>query len=281
LEPIIDMRLRPPGEGFDSLALYTDRERIMRMTTDLGFTPPPSYASNSFSAMMREMDEAGVRVGVITGRHGKKLGQVANETVAGVVKKHPDRFWGLGSADLGDMARAKKDIQATLANEPLCGMVIETGLADEPKYPDDPSLDGLFGDCEDAKLPVLLMSGGNAGPDLSYSSPVHVDRLAARHPNLQIIAAHGCWPWVNELMGIAFRRKNIWVSPDMYIFMPGWQQYVDGANGYLQDRFLFGTAYPAMPLGESVERFCKLPFAPKVLPKLLSQNALRLFGKSF
>jgi hypothetical protein len=91
------------------------------------------------------------------------------------------------------------------------------------------------------------MAGGNAGPDLTFSHPVQVDRLADRHPKLQIIAAHGSWPWVTEILGVAFRRTNVWVSPDMYLFLPGGQMYVEAANGYLQDRFLFGTAYPALP----------------------------------
>ena len=43
----------------------------------------------------------------------------------------------------------------------------------------------------------------------------YVDRLAARHPKLQIVSAHGSWPWVNEILGVAYRRTNVWVSPDM------------------------------------------------------------------
>ena len=143
---------------------------------------------------------------------------------------------------------------------------------------DDPEFAALFGACEDAGLPVLLMAGGNAGPDLSYSNPVQLDRLAARHPKLEIIAAHGSWPWVNEVLGVAYRRKNVWLSPDMYIFLPGGHMYVEAANSYLQDRFLFGTAYPALPFGPSVERFLKLPFQETVLPKLLHENAQRLLG---
>jgi predicted TIM-barrel fold metal-dependent hydrolase len=70
----------------------------------------------------------------------------------------------------------------------------------------------------------------------------------------------------------------VWVSPDMYLFLPGWQMYVDAANGYLQDRFLFGTAYPALPFRPTVERFLALPFEDRVRPKLLYENARRLLG---
>jgi Tripartite tricarboxylate transporter family receptor/Amidohydrolase len=119
-----------------------------------------------------------------------------------------------------------------------------------------------------------------AGELFSYSDPGQIDRLAARHPKLAIIAAHGSWPWVNQILGIAYRRPNVWVSPDMYLFLPGWQMYVDAANGYLQDRFLFGTAYPALPFKATVDRFLELPFRDAVRPRLLHENAQRLLGNS-
>ena len=64
----------------------------------------------------------------------------------------------------------------------------------------------------------------------------------------------------------------------MYSFLPGGQLYVEAANGYLQDRFLFGTAYPALPFQGTVERVCGLSFSDEVLDKVLFGNAARLLG---
>src|SRR5215469_5461304 len=197
---IIDLRCRPPAAGFETMVLYWDKDRIVQMGRDIGFEPAPSYLSESVETCIAEMDEGGI--------------------------------------DLDDMADAKRQVEEAITNPHLCGAVFESGCAENPRYADDPEFAPLFGACEDAGLPVLLMAGGNAGPDLSYSNPVQVDRLAARHPKLQIVSAHGSWPWVNEILGVAYRRKNVWVSPDMYIFLPGGQMYVEAANTYLQDRFL-------------------------------------------
>lgn len=276
---IIDLRVRPPAAGFESMALYWDKERIAQMGRDIGFEPAPSYLSESVEACVAEMDAAGVAIGVVTGRlSGKRLGRVENAAIVDLIRRYPGRFWGMGGVDLDDMQAARRQVEEISGSADLCGAVFESGCAENPRYADDPELAPLFGACEDAGLPVLLMAGGNAGPDLSYSNPVQVDRLAARHPKLDIVAAHGSWPWVNEILGVAYRRKNVWVSPDMYIFLPGGQMYVEAANGYLQDRFLFGTAYPALPFGSTIERFLKLPFRAAVLPKLLHENAQRLLG---
>ncbi len=276
---IIDLRVRPPATGFETMALYWDKARIVQMGRDVGFEPAPSYLAQSVDGCIAEMDEAGVAVGVVTGRQsGKRLGRVENSAIVDLVRRRPGRFWGMGGVNLDDLALARHQIEEIIRSPHFCGAVIESGCADNPRYADDPELTPLFGACEDAGVPVLLMAGGNAGPDLSYSNPVQIDRLAARHPKLALIAAHGSWPWVNEILGVAYRRSNVWVTPDMYIFLPGGQMYVEAANGYLQDRFLFGTAYPALPFKAAVNRFLALPFHDTVRPKILYQNAQRLLG---
>lgn len=276
---IIDLRCRPPAAGFETLALYWDKNRVAQMGRDIGFEPAPSYLSESVDACVGEMDDAGIVVGVVTGRlSGRRLGRVENAAIVDLVRAHPGRFWGMAGVDLDDLTAAKRQLEEATNSPHLCGAVFESGCAETPRYADDPELAELFGLCEDAGLPALLMAGGNAGPDLSYSNPVQVDRLAARHPRLEIIAAHGSWPWVNEILGVAYRRKNVWVSPDMYIFLPGGQMYVEAANTYLQDRFLFGTAYPALPFKPAVERFLDLPFRDAVRAKVLHENAQRLLG---
>ena len=45
----------------------------------------------------------------------------------------------------------------------------------------------------------------------------------------------------------------------------------------MQDRFLYGSAYPLMPIVDCVEHFRKL-FKPEVLPKLLYRNAAALLN---
>ena len=60
--------------------------------------------------------------------------------------------------------------------------------------------------------------------------------------------------------------------------MPGSLEYVRAANYYLRDRLIFGTAYPARPMVESVEHFHRLPFDEDVKPSVLYHNAARIFG---
>jgi predicted TIM-barrel fold metal-dependent hydrolase len=78
-------------------------------------------------------------------------------------------------------------------------------------------------------------------------------------------------------VGLAFRYENVHLVPDMYIFQPGRQSYVDAANSFLSEQLLFGSSYPFRPIRQSVDDFLQLGFKESILDKLLYGNAARLF----
>ena len=276
---IVDARLRPPAYGFLDNVMYANRARTIANMGARGFTAPPSVVNADLRALIQEMDEAGVDLGVVPGRMpNKPFGGISNAEVARIVQDTPGRFVGVGSADLSSLDRALADVDECVALG-FKAIAIEPGLLDFPLYLDDRRLYPVYEKIEAAGLVVFAMGGGNAGPDFSYASPIAAERVAADFPGLTWMLVHGGWPWVQETLGVAFRRPNIWVSPDLYLLdMPGWRDYVDIASGYIQDRFLFGTAYPFCSLAEYVSRFTRLPFPEPVLEKLLWKNAANLLG---
>jgi predicted TIM-barrel fold metal-dependent hydrolase len=145
---------------------------------------------------------------------------------------------------------------------------------------DDPRMYPIYAHCEDRKVPVLFMAGGNAGPDITYTSPEHIDCVARDFPDLRIISGHGNWPWAAQIIHVCYRRPNIWLSPDMYIFggMPGAQDYINAANGFLSERFLFATAYPLLSFKDAVEAFLRFPLKESVIDRVLYANAAELLG---
>lgn len=61
---------------------------------------------------------------------------------------------------------------------------------------------------------------------------------------------------------------------------PGYLQWVEAANSYLQDRLLFGSAFPVLGVKQTVEGYQKLPYKAGVLEKVLYKNAARLLRMS-
>jgi hypothetical protein len=273
---IIDFRVRPPVGGFLKMAAYLEAERRDKTTRIHGFEPAPSVLQHSMSLLLKEMDAAGVTTGVVVGRHSGRFGSISNEEVAQVIKDHPGRFVGAASIDPTNRKVAAKQIADAIKND-FRAINIEPGSYAQPMLVDDRRLYPIYAQCEDAKVPVIIMAGGSAGPDLSYTEPVHLDRVAADFPDLKIVVSHGGWPWVHEMLHIAFRRPNIYLSPDQYLAnLPGSDDYVRAADGYLADRFLYGSSYPFTPVDAYAAWFKRLPIRPESMKKVLYRNAAAL-----
>ncbi|MCC7080463.1 MAG: amidohydrolase [Burkholderiales bacterium] len=275
---IIDFRVRPPLKGFLDMVMYSNGERRDRFTRQLGLEPAPSAVERSMPLLLQEMQAVEVVHGVITGRTSDFFGSVSNEDVAAIVQEYPGRFSAIAAIDPANRKAAIAQIDAALA-QGFVGVTIEPGAYPVPIYADDRKLYPIYAHLEDRNVPVVIMTGGNAGPDLSYSNPIQLDRVAGDFPNLRIAVSHGNWPWVSEIIHVAFRRSNVYVSPDMYLYnMPGMDDYLRAANGFLADRFIFATAYPLVPLKAYTEWFVKLPLKPENMQKCVYQNAANFLG---
>jgi uncharacterized protein len=275
---VIDFRIRPPLGGFLNTLMYSAGERRDGFTRTVGFEPSPAAQQQSMDLLLQEMDQAGVDKGVVVGRLAGVLGSVANADVQKIVADYPGRFIGAASIDPTNRRAAFETIDAAIASG-FKLINIEPGSYPVPMYADDRRLYPIYGHCEDRKVPVIMMVGGTAGPDLSYSDPIRTDRVLADFPKLDVVVAHGGWPWVNEILHLAFRRTNLWLSPDMYFSrMPGWEEYVKAADTFLADRMLYASSFPFCPVKPYKEWFEKLPIRPENLAKVMGGNARRLLG---
>jgi uncharacterized protein len=275
---IIDFRVRPPFKGFLNMIMYTNAARRDRMTARHGMSPARSAQSRSMELLLEEMDAAAVNLGVVTGRYSAVFGSVSNRDLIDLVKAYPQRFVGIPSIDPTNRRAAIEGLEEAHA----CGLIginIEPGSYPNPMHVDDRRLYPIYAYCEDRDVPVVIMAGGNAGPDLSYTLPVHIDRVAGDFPGMRIAVSHGGWPWVHEILHVAYRRENLYVSPDQYLCnMPGMDEYVRAANGYLAERFLYASSYPFISTKAYADWFLKLPIRDEVMERLLHKNAAEFLG---
>lgn len=279
---IFDIRLRPPYKGFLDCLMYANRERTTGNMRARGMKIPKVLETLDIRDTIQDCKDANVTKAIVPARIPNPIFDGApNEDVLDLARMYPDLLLAAVAVNPIGGASAAKEIREYANNKSVVAIVIEPGLAPEPAYLDDPRINPVWEECQSVGLPVLAMGGGVAGPDVSYADPVPLDRAAARFPNLKFVAVHAGWPFVTQMMGIAFRRPNIYVCGDLYMLkMPGWRDYVDAANLYLEDRFLFGTAYPFNGLKEYAERFQELPFRPEILDKIMFENSARLFLRS-
>lgn len=282
---IIDFRSRPPYKSFaNNTALFPRK-------TDADFASPelvPALHKNSgkmesartcdMGLYFAEMEEAGIDLGVVHGRQTLKEGFVPNEELAELTERYPQRFVAFGAVNLQRPDQIREEI-LRCSRWGFKGISLEPGYNLPPMYFDDPLLDVVYQTCEEEQLVCSMTSSVFVGPDISYADPVHIHRVAVRYPNLRIAVDHGCWPYVDGILGVAMVCQNIYLYPDFYGYMPQMpfaDEFVKAANSYLEYRFLFGSGYPIRSMIQAVEQFKGQAFRPEILTGLLCENARRL-----
>jgi predicted TIM-barrel fold metal-dependent hydrolase len=280
---IIDVRCRPPLPEFRD---YFDIPRITWHGQRTGAREVSrAFREGSMELFFQEMDEAGIRTAVVQGRNspevfmGRKFNAafIRNERIAELQANYPGRFIGLGGIDPSNTVHdSVRETERCIRELNLKGIFVEPGRALQSN-PDDPRMYPLYEKCIELDVPINLMSGPYAGPDIECANPLYVDRVATRYPNLKILLGHGGYPYVQEVLGVAFKHPNVYVSPDMYIFAPGGLAYVDAANGSLREQIVYGSAYPLRPLVQTIADNRKYPFEPATLEAYFFGNARQLF----
>ncbi len=279
---IIDMRLRPPWKGFLKLGVFNYAPGAYAPEI-LGANRPQSAVERSMDRLFQEMDRAGIVAGVMTGRRAAApFGTVPNDDLYELAELYPRRLIALPALDLSHPREAMAELHRAAEHPLVVGVHLEPMAASPARRADDRSLYPLYAEAEKLRLIVAISGGGTMGPDYTYVDPIAIQHVAKDFPNLKIVMCHGGWPWVNQALAVAYSCPNVYVSPDMYMVvrdMPGSLEYVRAANFFLGDRLLFGTAYPARPLAESVAVFRELPFRDDELrEKVLYSNAAKLLG---
>lgn len=273
---IIDCRLRPPiGKHaqnflFESIAAG----QMQHCTHQHGCELPQSAIDRSMPELINEMDENNVECGFFAIRKGKNYG---NEIAVELDEAYPGRFRsfiGIEPADGIDVF--KPEVEKYVVNGPATGIAMEPAIYGAPWYVDDEKVFPIYEYCQKNKIPVMFTYGGRNPADASYYMPMPMEHVAQTFPNLRILLLHGGWPWVTANCSLALNYRNIYLCADMYLVRaPGYRDYIDAANYFLQDKLMFGSAYPILPIGQTVEFYLNCGIREEVLPKIMYENALR------
>lgn len=233
--------------------------------------------SHTLDGYLSEIRAAGLEKAVVIGRDTPAI-RNDNDQIASLVAGQAVLV-GIGSVDPQRLGAEGAALEAERAVRDLGlrGINLEPGFSEPARPFDDPLLLPVYEAVSALKVPVFLMTGPTT-PDLALNDPAAVGRVARAFPDLQIVVHHGFWPRVTEIIGVAFRYPNVSIVPDMYLFQPGSQPYVEAANGFLKDQFLFGSSYPFLPIRQAIDAFLALGLTEPALEAALSGNARRLLG---
>ncbi len=290
---VIDFRSRPPYKGFvtegnffprpmeDDFKHPMDVPAVYRLSAGSDIE---SARHGDFDLYMKEFAASGVDMQVIHGRMVREgMARVNNDDVCEMGVLWPDKFICFPAVDPADPEGAVKEIERCYRKYQVKGIALEPGWAGPPKYVDDRSLDPIYEKCDELGLIVSFTLSILAGEDLTYCNPLALQRMAKRFPNLTITVSHGCWPYVQEFLGVAMVCPNIYFYPDFFLVTPGMPmagEFIKAINSYMKYRTMFASSYPVRAVKQSLDWFKELPFEDGVLELLLCENAKRILKLS-
>src|SRR5690349_6292797 len=211
--------------------------------------------------------------------------KITNEEIAELAHKHSDVAIPFASVN-PHRGKAGVDLARKLIRDyGVKGFKFHPQVQDF--FPNDEIAYPLYEAIAEAKLPALFHSGqtgvgagtrGGSGVRLKYGNPIFLDDVAVDFPDMPIILAHPSFPWQEEALSVATHK------PQVHIDLSGWSpkyfppQLVQYANSLLKDKVLFGSDFPVITPERWMKDFAGIAIKDEVRPKILKENAARLFG---
>jgi predicted TIM-barrel fold metal-dependent hydrolase len=259
-------------------------KRIYGKTSDK--SESSRFEGRPFSDFLAFLDSVGIAKFVVKARDIETTFglKIPNESIAELVRAHPDRVIGIAGADPHKGREAVRDLERAVKELGLKGLnlqlyELEMVASDRRIYP-------LYEKCCELGVPINVHVSVNFanGIPLKYGHPIHLDEVAVDFPDLKLIASPPGWPWVHELIAVAWRHPNVYIGLNSIrpklLMKPGsgYEPLFTYGNGVLQDKMIFGSGWPLVPLQQTLEEIRALPWKPEVLGKLFHGNAARVFG---
>lgn len=283
---VIDFRVRVPA----TLCPAIDRPEANSTQYDAVLDIGDKYTcAQTVEDLLGQMDSNGVDHAVVHAEH--EYGDMAdalNQAVARMVAEHPDRFTGIGTVSLEgfSMPKVLQQIDDCIA----LGMI---GLSVEPAFfgmtLDDRRLYPVYAKAMENNLLVALHTGINytTNQPMTGENPILLDQIACDFPGLTLVASHGGWPWINEMVAIARKHPQVFIEfggiAPKYVASQGggWEVMHRFMNSVLKGQILYGTDWPTMDHKRTLAEWREMGLKPEVLDRLLAENTRGLLKNSY
>jgi len=280
---IIDFRLFPPVS--EHMDLEEAMESLMKgyMRRYAGkYGNIEAVIEIKTADIVRSMNESGVDKAVMQAEWAFGDYRRQNDAVFRIVRAYPDKFVAgflcLNPLEEDDMAAV---VEREVKERGFRGVNLQPfayrlRCNDKRFYP-------VYAKCVELDIPITIHTSINfsVSRSIDFGRPLYLDEVACDFPELKIVANHGGWPWVNEMVAVAWKHPNVYieigaVSPK-YIGMPGtgWESLLVYGNSLLQDQVLFATDL-LIPFKSAVQEVMALPLKDAVKKKWLGANAAKL-----
>jgi predicted TIM-barrel fold metal-dependent hydrolase len=194
------------------------------------------------------------------------------EEVYEAVKNHPGRLYGLAGYDPLKIMESCAKVEKAVKEYGFKGVYVHSygyGLR-----PDDRKYYPLYETARSLDIPVSIQVGHSLEVMPSeVGRPIYLDEIAIDFPGLILIGSHTGWPWVDELIAMAYKHENVYM--DVAAHRPKyWEpQTLKNVDGRLRTKTVWGTN----GANNFLDDWDELPIRDEAKNLVLRENALRIY----
>jgi predicted TIM-barrel fold metal-dependent hydrolase len=198
------------------------------------------------------------------------------EEVLEVMKADPRRYKGLMGINPFHKMEGVKALERAVKEHGFIGAHLHHygfGLR-----PDDKAFFPFYAKCVELDVPVMIQMGHSA--ELMPSDvgrPIYLDEVALYFPTLKIVAGHTGWPWCEELIAMAWKHQNLYISTSAHLPKYWDESLVRFLNSRGQGKVMFGTDFPVLTQSAALAEVHKLELKPEAKKALLHDTAKKVF----
>jgi uncharacterized protein len=240
----------------------------------------------SIEKYIERMDRAGIQMAFIAASRSGSKGHPSNwqlpyEIVADVVRKYPKRFKGLAGIDPTEGMNGVRELEHAIGELGFVGAHVyphwfEMAPHHRKYYP-------FYAKCVELNIPIQMQVGhcllySRERPLRSVGRPITLDTIACDFPELKIVGIHTGWPWVEEMISVAWKHPNVYIGSDAYapkFWKPEFVRFIDSWG---QDKVLFGTDFPIIDFERATREINELGLKEDSKQKLLWKNTAHVYG---
>ncbi len=240
----------------------------------------------SLEKMLADMDAAGIEMGFLVAAKAGRVGlpgcyHMPLEVVADACTKYPKRFKGLVGIDPYMGMDGVRQLEHAVKNLGFIGAHLYPHWYD--LAPNHAKYYPFYAKCIELDIPIQMQ----VGQSLIYSPqhrtrsvgrPITLDDIACDLPELKLIGTHVGIPWEREMIAMSWKHENVYIATDAHspkYWPEAVRQYI---NSYGQDKVIFGTDFPVLRFGRTVDEIDALELKPNVRKKFMRDNVLKLYG---
>lgn len=210
--------------------------------------------------------------------------KLRNEDVAAFCRQHGPRYIGFAGVDPHKGMKAVRELEVAVRELGLRGLNLQCF---EHKLPiNDKLMYPLYAKCIELDIPVNIHCGINfsSQTSMAYGQPYLLDEVLGHFPELRVCAAPPGWPWVQELIAVAFKHPTlfiglVFVKPRLLaVTHSGYEPLLQYGRTLLKDRIIFGSGYPRLSPVSAMSEFETLGLPDDIRQQWLGGNAKRFLG---